>query len=453
MPPTPTPQPDFDRKRIQDMSQKLIIIGAGMAPGRLLDHLVAQAPDAFDVTLFNAEKRGTYNRLMLSPVLSGEKTYADIVTHDDAWYAKHDVNCRFNERVLSIDPVAKVVTGEAGALEYDKLVIATGSTPFMIPMPGHDLPGVIAYRDLEDTEQMIALGQTPDAKAVVIGGGVLGLEAAAGMAARGIKVTVVHNADHLMNRQLDAPAGSLLKSDLEGRGIAVLCGAVSSHIVAGPDGRVQALQMADGTQLPCDLLVMAVGIRPNTRVAQSAGLDVNKGIVVNDHMQTSAPDVYALGECVEHDGALFGLVAPLYDQAEVLAQTLLGQEAQFVPKQLSTKLKVTGCDLFSAGDFDSADDREALVFQDKSRAVYKRLVIKNNKLIGAVMYGDTADGAWFYNHIVNGTDISALRGQLIFGPAFEANTASLPQCAIGGGSAPVAAPVVDTLPSLVKGAA
>lgn len=412
------------------MPQKLIIIGAGMAPGRLLDHLMADAPDAYDVTLFNAEPRGTYNRLMLSPVLAGEKTYADIVTHDDAWYATHSVTCRFGERVLSIDPARKIVTGENGALGYDKLVIATGSDPFIIPLPGHDLPGVIAYRDLENTEEMIALGAKDNAAAVVIGGGVLGLEAAAGMAARGVNVTVVHNAGHLMNRQLDAPAGALLQADLNARGIDVLCAANSSCIEADNDGRVRALVLDDGTELPCDLLVMAVGIRPSVALAQAAGVEVNKGVVVDDQMQTSDASIYALGECIEHNGALFGLVAPLYDQAEVLAKTLIGQPAQFVQKQVSTKLKVTGCDLFSAGDFADGDDRQSIVFHDTTRAIYKRLVIQDDRLIGAVIYGDTSDGAWFYKHITDGTNIAHLREQLIFGPVFEVDRAQVPLSAI-----------------------
>lgn len=412
------------------MSQKLVIIGAGMAPGRLLDHLVASDAGAYDVTLFNAEKRGTYNRLMLSPVLSGEKTYADIVTHDDAWYAQNGVTCRFDERVLSIDPVTKTVTGQNGTVAYDKLVIATGSTPFIIPLPGHDLPGVIAYRDLEDTQEMIDLGQKPQARAVVIGGGVLGLEAAAGMAARGIDVTVIHNSGHLMDRQLDAPAGELLKLDLEARGISVLCNANSQSILAGADGRVRALKLADGTELPCDLLVMAVGVRPNAALAEPAGLEANRGIVVDDAMRTSVPDIFALGECVEHRGAVFGLVAPLYDQAKVLAETLLGNSAAFTPKQLSTKLKVTGCDVFSAGDFSDGDDRQNIVFHDKTRGVYKRLVLQGSQIVGAVMYGDTADGAWFYAHITNGTDITLFRDQLIFGPVFETDPARLPMSSI-----------------------
>lgn len=447
------PQLLSNGKYTRNMPQKLIIIGAGMAPGRLLDHLMADAPEAYDVTLFNAEPRGTYNRLMLSPVLSGEKTYADIVTHDDAWYATHGVTCRFGEKVLAIDPVTKIVTGEKGTVAYDKLVIATGSAPFIIPLPGHDVSGVMAYRDLEDTERMISLAQTPNAKAVVIGGGVLGLEAAAGMAARGIQVTVVHNATHVMNRQLDLTAGDLLKSDLEARGIAVLCNANSSQILSDDTGHVRALQMEDGTELPCDLLVMAVGIRPTTALAKEGGLQVNRGVIVDAHMQTSASDVYALGECTEHDGEVFGLVAPLYDQAAVLAKTLTQTPAQFVPKQLSTKLKVTGCDLFSAGDFADADDREVIVFHDPQRGIYKRLVIQDHKIIGAVMYGDTADGAWFYHHMNQGTDISSMRDQLIFGAGFDADLTSLPHSAIGGGPAPekVAEPVSQL--TKLKGAA
>ncbi|SEK76576.1 Pyridine nucleotide-disulphide oxidoreductase [Pacificibacter marinus] len=433
------------------MMTRLVIIGAGMATGRLLDHLMADAPDDFQVTLFNAEPRGTYNRLMLSPVLSGEKTYEDIVTHDDAWYNDHHVTCRFGERVLSIDPKAKIVWGEQGAVPYDKVVIATGSVPFIIPLPGHDLPGVIAYRDLEDTAKMIEFSQIPDAKAVVIGGGVLGLEAAAGMAARGIKVTVIHKASHLMNRQLDAVAGGLLKKDIEARGITVLCDVDSQAILAGPDGNVRALQLSDGTELPCDLLVMAVGIRPNVALAKDAGMTVNMGVKVDDMMRSSVDDVFALGECIEHDGAVFGLVAPLFDQAKVLAQTLMGCPARFVQKQVATKLKVTGCDLFSAGDFTDATGREIIVLNDPIQGAYKRLVIQGSQLIGAVLYGDTRDGAWFQSHILAQTDISALRDQLIFGPAFETDIAALPQCAIGG--MPVRAAVAQEHPVALKGAA
>ncbi|MEM7632296.1 MAG: nitrite reductase large subunit NirB [Pseudomonadota bacterium] len=409
------------------MKEKLVIIGAGMASGRVIEHLVEAAPDAFDITLFNAEPRGNYNRIMLSPVLAGDQTYADIVTHDDDWYAQHGVTCRFGERVVGIDRDQKVITGEKGALPYDKLVFGTGSNPFIIPLPGHDLDGVIAYRDLEDTERMMEMG--PDNKVVVIGGGLLGLEAAAGMAARGVDVTVVHIMGHLMERQLDEAAGYLLKKSLEGKGITVKLQANSKEIL-GDDGRVRALMLDDGTELPCDLLVMAVGIRPNVALAQEAGLAVGKGIHVDDQMCTSDADVFAVGECVEHDGAIFGLVAPLYDQAKVLAQTLLGSEAAFKQKTLSTKLKVTGCDLFSAGDFAEGEGREDIVLRDPAKGIYKRLVIEEDVLVGAVMYGDTADSNWFFQLIKDATPIDEMRETLIFGPAFQGGDTADPLSAV-----------------------
>ncbi|MFQ1700382.1 nitrite reductase large subunit NirB [Loktanella agnita] len=412
------------------MPRKLIIIGAGMASGRALEKLLAAQPDDWDVTLFNAEPRGNYNRIMLSPVLSGEKTFAEIVTHTDEWYAEQGVTCRFGEKVAGIDRVAKTITAENGdVLPYDKLVIATGSNPFIIPLPGHDLDGVIAYRDLEDTNRMVALSEKPDARAVVIGGGLLGLEAAAGLKLRGIDVTVVHIMGHLMERQLDPAAGYLLRKALTDRGIKVMCSANSKEIT-GKDGKVTALQLDDGTELPCDLLVMAVGIRPNTKLGADAGLAVGKGIHVDDQMVTSDPDILSVGECVEHDGAIFGLVAPLYDQAAVLANTLMGEPDAFVQKEVSTKLKVTGCDLFSAGDFAEGDDRDDIVFRDPARGVYKRLILQDNRLIGAVMYGDTSDGAWFFNHIKDGTDVSDMRDTLIFGPAFQGGASADPLAAV-----------------------
>ncbi|MEM9755123.1 MAG: nitrite reductase large subunit NirB [Pseudomonadota bacterium] len=409
------------------MPDKLVIIGAGMASGRVLEHLTDAAPDAFDITLFNAEPRGNYNRIMLSPVLAGEKTYEEIVTHDDAWYAARGITCRFGEAVDRVDRAARIVYGAEGPVPYDKLIFGTGSNPFMIPLPGHDLDGVIAYRDLEDTEAMMAMAS--GTKVVVIGGGLLGLEAAAGMAARGVDVTVVHLMGHLMERQLDAAAGYLLKRSLEDKGITIRLGAQSKEIL-GQDGRVRALMLEDGTELPCDLLVMAVGIRPNVALAQEAGLAVGRGIHVDDQLCTSDADVFAVGECVEHDGALFGLVAPLYDQAKVLAETLLGNAAAFVQKSLSTKLKVTGCDLFSAGDFAEAEGREDIVFRDPGRGIYKRLVLEGDRLIGAVMYGDTADGNWFFGLIRDGTDVSEMRETLIFGPAYQGGGPADPLSAV-----------------------
>ena len=409
--------------------KKLVVIGAGMASGRALEHLFEAEPEGWDVTLFNAEPRGNYNRIMLSPVLSGEKTYAEIVIHDDAWYAAHGVTCRFGERVIGIDRAARTVTGEKGTVAYDKLLIATGSTPFIIPMPGHDLDGVIAYRDLEDTNRMIDTGARPGARAVVIGGGLLGLEAAAGLRLRGMEVTVVHLMGHLMERQLDAAAGYLLRKDLERRGIEVRVSTNSKEIL-GQDGRVRALLLEDGTELPCDLLVMAVGIRPGTSLAAAAGLAVGRGIHVDDQMVTSDENILSVGECVEHKGAVFGLVAPLYDQARVAAATLTGTPATFVQKELSTKLKVTGCDLFSAGDFAEGDGREDIVFRDPARGVYKRLVIEGDRLIGAVMYGDTADSNWFFGLIQSGQDISDMRETLIFGPAYQGGAAADPLSAV-----------------------
>ncbi|SFG65922.1 assimilatory nitrite reductase (NAD(P)H) large subunit precursor [Palleronia marisminoris] len=409
------------------MTQKLVIIGAGMASGRLLEHLFEAGGD-WDVTLFNAEPRGCYNRIMLSPVLSGEKTYDEIVTHNAAWYEERGVTCRFGEKVAQIDRAAQTVTAENGEiLAYDDLVIATGSQPFIIPLPGHDLDGVIAYRDLEDTQRMMSLGQ--GTRAVVIGGGLLGLEAAAGLHARGVETTVVHLMGHLMERQLDEAAGYLLRKELTDRGIDVRCSTNSKEIV-GKDGKVAALKLDTGEELPCDLLVMAVGIRPNVALAQAAGLAVGKGIHVDDRLGTSDPHIHALGECVEHEGALFGLVAPLYDQAKVLAATLAGQEAAFRQKQLSTKLKVTGCDLFSAGDFADGEGREDIVFRDPARGIYKRLVIEGDRLIGAVMYGDTADGNWFFGLIKDGTEISEMRDTLIFGPAYQGGAAADPLAAV-----------------------
>ena len=409
------------------MKENLVIIGAGMASGRVIEQLVETAPEAFDITLFNAEPRGNYNRIMLSPVLSGEKTYDEIVTHDADWYAAQDVTCRFGEPVVAIDADTKVVTGQHGSVSYDKLVIATGSAPFVIPVPGKDLPGVISYRDLDDTNAMIEAAET-GGNAVVIGGGLLGLEAAAGLAERGMNVTVVHLMGHLMERQLDEAAGYLLRKDLESRGITIRTLA-STKAIIGED-RAEAVLLEGGETLPADLVVMAVGIRPETRLATDAGLDVARGIEVNAQMQTSDPDIFAVGECVEFNGHLFGLVAPLYDQAKVLAQTLLGKADAFIVRDTATKLKVTGCDLFSAGDFADGEGREDIVLRDPGKGIYKRLVIEDDRLVGAVMYGDTADGNWFFQLIKDGTEIDEMRETLIFGPAFQGGDTADPLSAV-----------------------
>ena len=409
------------------MTQKLVIIGAGMASGRMLEHLTDIAPDAFDITLFNGEPRGNYNRIMLSPVLSGDKTYADIITHDDAWYASRRIKTRFGEHVTRIDRDRKVVISKSGETPYDDLIIATGSAPFIIPVPGKNLPGVVTYRDLEDTNAMIAAAK-PGAKAVVIGGGLLGLEAAAGMQMRGMQVVVVHIMGHLMERQLDPAAGYLLQKSLESRGMKIHCKGATKAIL-GTD-RVEAVLLEDGTVYDADIVCMAVGIRPEVRLATDAPLDIGRGITVNDQMQTSDPAIWAVGECIEHNQQLFGLVAPLYDQARVLAQSLLGEVAAFRPVQTATKLKVTGCDLFSAGDFADGPGREDIVFRDPARGIYKRLVIEGDQLIGAVMYGDTADGNWFFGLIKDATNITPMRNTLIFGPAYQGGAPSDPLAAV-----------------------
>ena len=410
------------------MRKRLVVIGAGMASGRVLEHLLAAEPEGWDITLFNAEPRGNYNRIMLSPVLSGEKTYDEIVTHDDGFYAQHNITCRFGEAVVRIDRENKVVYSSEGGAPYDKLLIATGSAPFIIPVAGKDLPAVITYRDMDDTQAMIDASSQPGAKAVIIGGGLLGLEAAAGLKARGMEVTVIHLMGHLMERQLDPAAGYLLQKDLEARGITVHCKGATKAILGNE--RVEAVLLEDGTVYGADQVCMAVGIRPETRLATDAALEIGRGVIVNDQMVTSDPDILAVGECVEHNEQLFGLVAPLYDQAKVVAASLLGKDAAFQPVQTATKLKVTGVDLFSAGDFADAEGREDIVFRDPARGVYKRLVIEADRLIGAVMYGDTADGSWFFGLIKDGTDISEMRDTLIFGPAYQGGTSADPLAAV-----------------------
>ena len=395
------------------MSQKLVVIGAGMASGRMLEELFDLDADGYDVTLFGAEPRGNYNRIMLSPVLSGEKSYDEIITHDADWYAANNVTCRFNEAVVKIDRKARRVISAGGVTEYDKLVIATGSVSFFIPVQGNDLPGVIGFRDLDDVEAMLQAANKPNGKAVIIGGGLLGLEAAAALNEQGMQVTVLHLMGHLMERQLDPAAGYLLQKELESRGIRVICNAHTNAIVG--DGKVEAVLLEDQSTHPADIVVMAAGIRPETRLGIESGLHTERGIVVDDGMQTSDPDILALGECVEHDGVVYGLVAPLYDMAKVLARTLTDEVAAFKAPEVSTKLKVTGVDLFSVGDF--GDEHEEIVFRDPGLGVYKRITLKDDRIVGLVMYGDTSDSNWFFDKLKTGEDISDIRGTLIYGSA------------------------------------
>jgi nitrite reductase (NADH) large subunit len=410
------------------MVEKLVIIGNGMAPGRMLETLFEIAPGRYQVTIFNAEPRVNYDRIMLSPVLSGEKTYEDIIIHDDAWYAAHGVTLHKGAKVTGIDRDARIVTAENGvSAAYDRLVIATGSSPFIIPVPGHTLPGVLAYRDLDDVEKMLEISARKG-KAVVIGGGLLGLEAAYGLKRQGMDVTVIHLMPTIMERQLDPAAAYLLEKALKERGIEIITRANTKAILG--ETAVTGVELDDGRVLEAELVVMAVGIRPASGLAKEAGIAVNRGIVVDDGMMTSDPHIYALGECAEHRGLCYGLVAPLYESARVLADRLAGGSAEYHGSVTSTKLKVTGINLFSAGDFAEGEGREEIVLRDGAGGIYKRLVIKDNRIIGAVLYGETSDGSWFFDLLKKGTDITAMRDTLIFGQSFQGGTPLDPMAAV-----------------------
>jgi nitrite reductase (NADH) large subunit len=394
--------------------EKLVLVGNGMAGVRTLEELLKLAPEMYDITVFGAEPHPNYNRIMLSPVLAGEKTIDDIVLNQLDWYADNGIHLNTGDPVTRIDRVArKVVTASGEEVAYDRLLIATGSSPFIIPVPGHDKVGVIGFRDIADVETMLETSRSYK-KAVVIGGGLLGLEAANGLMKNGMDVTVVHLMDTLMERQLDKPAAALLKLSLEQRDLKFMMEAHTTEITG--NGRVQGVKFADGSEVDADLVVMAVGIRPNTGLAQAAGIHCERGIVVSDTMQTFDPGIYAVGECVQHRGVCYGLVAPLFEQARVAANHLarLGI-ARYEGSVTSTKLKVTGIDLFSAGEFIEADGDETLVLQDPGAGVYKKLVLRDNRIKGTVMYGDTLDGSWYFQLLREGTDISAFRKSILFG--------------------------------------
>ncbi|MGR6466612.1 nitrite reductase large subunit NirB [Rhizobium sp. PAMB 3182] len=410
------------------MTKKLVIIGNGMAPGRMLDELFEKAPGLYDVTIFNAEPRVNYDRIMLSPVLSGEKAYEDIIIHTDEWYAAHGVTLHKGAKVAKIDREAKTVTAENGvAASYDKLVIATGSSPFIIPVPGHDLPGVLAYRDLDDVSKMLDIAARKG-RAVVIGGGLLGLEAAYGLKRQGMEVTVIHLMPTIMERQLDPAAAYLLEKALTERGIEIITKANTKRIIG--EDKVTGIELEDGRIIDADMVVMAVGIRPASGLAKDAGIACNRGIVVDDGMMTSDPDVYALGECAEHRGICYGLVAPLYESARVLADRLTGGSGEYQGSVVNTKLKVTGINLFSAGDFADGDDRQEIVLRDANAGVYKRLILKDNRIIGAVLYGETADGSWFFDLMKRQVDITEMRDTLIFGQAYQGGAQLDPTAAV-----------------------
>ena len=407
---------------------KLVCIGNGMAGMRTIEELIGVAPDLYDITVFGAEPHPNYNRILLSPVLAGERTLEEIVLNSREWYSGHGITLHAGSKVVSIDRVRRVVVAADGTeAPYDRLLLATGSDPVMLPIPGANLEGVLSYRDIGDTEAMIEAAKR-HRTAVVIGGGLLGLEAANGLRARGMDVTVVHLLDTLMERQLDKAAAKLLQTSLEARGLGFMLPKQTSEIIAGESGRVCAVRFKDGETIPAELVVMAVGIRPNCELAQKAGLHCNRGVVVSDTMQTFDPRIYAVGECVNHRGVAYGLVAPLFEMARVCANHLAAHGVgRYEASVTSTKLKVTGIDLFSAGDFIGGEGTEHITLSDPRAGVYKKLVLRDEKLVGAVLYGDTVDGAYYFRLLREGRSIADMRGRLMFGESNLGDTGHLGQ--------------------------
>lgn len=402
--------------------QSLVVVGNGMAGMRTVEELLKLAPELYDITVFGAEPHGNYNRILLSPVLAGEKNMDDIMIHTRQWYLDNGITLHAGDPVVHIDRRRRMVRSKSGReIWYDRLLLATGSTPFIVPVPGHKLPGVIGFRDIQDVDTMLEAARS-GGHAVVIGGGLLGLEAANGLLRRGMDVTVVHVTDSLMNQQLDKPASLLLKMALEGKGLRFMLDAHTAEIVGGK--RVSAVRFKDGSEIPADLVVMAAGVRPNIALAQESGVHCERAIVVDDTLQTYDPRIYAVGECVQHRSATFGLVAPIWDQAKVCGAHLARNgDRRYVQTATPTKLKVTGVDLYSVGDFIGGEDSEDLVLRDPRRGVYKRLVLAGNRIAGAVLYGDVKDGPWYFDLIQKRTDISSMRNQLLFGEALCAQAA------------------------------
>ncbi|MEC5385934.1 nitrite reductase large subunit NirB [Uliginosibacterium sp. H3] len=395
---------------------KLVMVGNGMAGVRTIEEILKIAPDMYDITVFGAEPHPNYNRILLSPVLAGEMTIQDIILNDLDWYKDNNIDLRVGKKITTIDRKnRKVIADDGTEAEYDRLLIATGSNPFILPIPGKDLKGVISYRDIADTDAMIATAATHK-HAVVIGAGLLGLEAANGLAIRGMDVTIVHIGEWIMERQLDKTAGLMLQKALEAKGMKFKLPAQTAELVGGEDGRVKSVKFKDGEEIPADLVVMAAGIRPNTELAEKAGLHCNRGIVVNDTMQTYDPRIYSVGECANHRGIAYGLVAPLFEQAKVAANHLaMYGIGRYQGSVTSTKLKVTGIDVFSAGDFSGGEGTEDLILSDPGMGIYKRVIIKNDKIVGAVMYGDTVDGSWYFQLLKDAQGIHEIRDHLLFG--------------------------------------
>jgi nitrite reductase (NADH) large subunit len=413
--------------------RRLVVIGNGMAGARLVEEIVRRARERFDMTVIGAEPGGSYNRILLSSVLAGDRASDEIVTHGPDWYAAEGVVLRAAEAAVGIDRAHRLVMTDAGAaIPYDALVLATGSHPIILPVPGATLNGVVSFRDLQDVGRMVEASQA-GGRAVVIGGGLLGLEAAEGLRRRGMAVTVVHLMPLLMERQLDAQAAALLRNSLARRGIEFVLSAETVAITGAV--RASGVHLKDGRVLPAELVVMAVGISPNVDLARAAGLACRRGVVVGDALATSDPAIFALGECLEHRGRSYGLVGPIWEQARVLADRLIGEpKAAYLGSAVATSLKVTGIDVYSVGDFTTTPDREEIVLEDSGRGVYRKLVVEQGRLRGAVLYGDVADGAWYFELIRAGRMIGEMRDDLIFGRAFAepaADAPPAPRAAVG----------------------
>ncbi len=403
------------------MKQRLVVIGNGMAGMRTVEELISAAPEKYDITVFGAEPYGNYNRIMLSSVLCGEKTIEDIVINDRQWYADNGI-CLYasqDKSVVRIDRVNRKVYAQDGtSAAYDRLLIATGSKPVVPAIPGNDLEGVISFRDIFDVNRMLTYSRSHN-KAVVLGGGLLGLEAANGLVLRGMDVTVIHSNEVLLNKQMDRQAGEMLQKELEQRGLKFKMAAKTQQLIGDENGHIKAVRFEDGSELECDLFIMAIGVRPNMALAQEAGVYCERGIVVNDTLQSYDPSIYAVGECIQHRGDTFGLVAPLFEQAKVCANHLSDHGlAEYITLPTATKLKVTGINLFSVGDFMGDESSENIHFADPALGIYKKLVIKANKLIGAVLYGDTVDGNWYQELLEKEEPVSGIRDMLIFGKAY-----------------------------------
>lgn len=406
---------------------RLVVVGNGMGGMRTVEELLSRAPDRFEITVVGAEPYPNYNRILLSSVLASDKTLDEIVINSRGWYDEQGIRLVAGNPALAIDPVERRITlADGEAIAYDKLLLATGSKPLAPPIPGLGLPGVRAFRDIADVTAMIDAASS-HSRAVVIGGGLLGLEAAWGLKRRGMSVSIVHLMPTLMERQLDAAAGALLLRDLEARGIGFFTNSQTEEIL-GSD-RAEGILLADGRELPADLIVLAIGIRPQIDLARTAKLDVNRGILVGDDMRTSDPDIYAVGECIEHNGQLFGLVAPIWEQAKICGARLAGDDtAVYMPPPVFTSLKITGVDVFSAGVLaatDEADDE--ITLHDAKRGLYKKVILRDDKVVGSVLYGSVDDGPWYVQLMRDKVDVSPFRDQLVFGRGFAVQSeAALP---------------------------